>query len=101
MYQGVLHSSKDSKNKKQRRWCESGIGEKHFGTRSILELWDTRRDNHNENTKVEDKYKGKEMQEQIVTISSIVKLYDDKNNVEECNLFLKDYDEYNATKRLI
>ncbi len=32
---------------------------------------------------------------------SIVELFESKSNVEECNLFPKDYNEYNATKRLI
>jgi hypothetical protein len=32
---------------------------------------------------------------------SIVHLSKSENNLEECNLFPKDYDKYNATKRLI
>jgi hypothetical protein len=31
----------------------------------------------------------------------IVKLSKNKSNLEDCNLFPEDYDEYNATKRLI
>ncbi len=32
---------------------------------------------------------------------SIVEIFDDKGDMEECNLFYEDYDEYNTTKRLI
>jgi hypothetical protein len=32
---------------------------------------------------------------------SIVELFESESNVEECNLFLEDYNEYNATMRLI
>lgn len=63
MYQGILHSSKDSKNRKRSMWCnrgfwwfESGIGEKHFETH-----WDIHQENHSENKKVENKHERKEM----------------------------------------
>ncbi len=32
---------------------------------------------------------------------SIVELFESESNVEECNLFHEDYNEYNATKILI
>jgi len=32
---------------------------------------------------------------------SIVDLFESKNNLKECNLFLEDYDKYYVTKRLM
>jgi len=54
-----------------------------------------------ETQKLRISMKGKKCKSKESQFSSIVKLSDDKSNVEECNMFLEDYDEYNAIKRLI
>jgi hypothetical protein len=32
---------------------------------------------------------------------SIINMFESESNLEECNMFLEDYDEYNATKWLM
>lgn len=42
--------------------------------------------------------KGKKCKSKESQFPPIAKLYNDKNKLEDCNLFLEDYNEYNATK---
>jgi hypothetical protein len=44
---------------------------------------------------------GKKCNNQESQFPSIVELSKSESNLENCNLFLEDYDEYNATKRFI
>jgi len=55
--------------------------------------------------KTEDKQNrktmGKKWDSRNSQFPSIVDLFESENDLKKCNLFPKDYDKYNATKRLM
>ncbi len=98
LYQGVLHS-KGTKNKKQ-QWfgywqCESKK-DKFF--LEMIEIFVERM--RVETRELSRRTMGKKWNSINSQFPSIVDMSKSKNDLEKCNIFPKDYNKCNATKRL-
>jgi hypothetical protein len=100
LYRGVLHSSKTPKIKSNGGLDIGDVKAKR--TKNILEVIKIFIERMRvETLELSRRTMGKKWNSINSQFPSIVDMSKSKNDLEECNIFPKDYNEYNATKRLI